>query len=70
MNAKFLLAFTLVLLATFVAENEAFTAGGGGNLPYSGKRDLAKSHQLAGRALCKAAREHCKREFVLEDINE
>ena len=34
MNAKVLLAFALVLIAvSFAPESEAFTAGGGGNIP-------------------------------------
>lgn len=42
MNVKILLVFTLFLLvASFVAESDAFTAGGGGNLP--GKREMAVS---------------------------
>ncbi|KAL9988632.1 hypothetical protein ACROYT_G003098 [Oculina patagonica] len=65
MNAKVLLVFALILLVgSFVTKSDAFTAGGGGNLP--GKREM--EHQVAGRELCRAAREHCKREFVLNDI--
>ncbi|CAH3031984.1 unnamed protein product [Porites evermanni] len=66
MNSKvFLILVVLVLAVSFVPDSDAFTAGGGGNIPRGAKREYA--HQIAGRALCRAAREHCKRELTLAD---
>ena len=47
MKVKVLLVFVLVLLAgSFVTESDAFTAGGGGNLPGFGKREKEVSFVL------------------------
>jgi len=67
MNSKVVLVIAVLVLAvSFVPESEAFTAGGGGNIPRAAKREY--EHQLAGRALCAAARSHCKREFSVRDV--
>ncbi|CAH3112360.1 unnamed protein product [Pocillopora meandrina] len=67
MNSKVILVFALfVLAASFLPESEGFTAGGGGNIPHTqGRRAL--EHQLAGRAFCQTAREHCKKELIYND---
>jgi len=44
MNSKvFLIFVVLVLAVSFVPDGEAFTAGGGGNIPRGAKREYAVS---------------------------
>ena len=46
MKSKVLLVFAVFLLAvSFVPESEAFTAGGGGNIPRGAKREFQVSLQ-------------------------
>ncbi|KAK2565991.1 hypothetical protein P5673_010310 [Acropora cervicornis] len=62
MNSKIFVVFTLlVLCVSFIPDSEAFTAGGGGNIPRGARREV--EHIQVARELCRVARTHCKREF-------
>jgi len=46
MNSKVVLVIAVLVLAvSFVPESEAFTAGGGGNIPRAAKREYEASYK-------------------------
>ena len=58
MKSNVLLVFAVLLLAvSFVPESEAFTAGGGGNIPRGAKREFQVSLQISCVSLILSSRE-------------